>query len=179
MIIERGAVTVGTDRVAAQYELFRQMRVPQVFHCIGSTKFYLITGVGMVRFDISYEGDLHCSLVHGPSGSVISTDAPVDNHGRGATFSPTDLCAASLGACMATVMGIEAQKRNLDLTGLTVTVEKIMANVPVRRIRKLIVELTMPRAYADDDYAALQHTALTCPVKESLHPDIELDIFWK
>ncbi|MBL7973668.1 MAG: OsmC family protein [Candidatus Kapabacteria bacterium] len=133
----------------------------------------------MVRFEISYEGDLHCSLTHGPSGSVISTDAPVDNHGRGATFSPTDLCAASLGACMATVMGIEAQKRNLDLTGLQISVEKIMTNVPVRKIRKLIVELTMPRTYSEEDYTTLQHIAHTCPVKESLNPDIDIEIIWK
>lgn len=132
----------------------------------------------MIRIDVVYEGDLHCSLVHAPSGTTIGTDAPVDNHGRGSSFSPTDLCAASLGACMATVMGIEARKRNIELQGLSVVVQKEMTNIPVRRIKKLSVSLQLPRAYSPEDTAALHHAALTCPVKQSLSSDVEIAVEW-
>ena len=76
----------------------------------------------MVRIDIQYEGDLHCSAVHGPSGRTLDTDAPVDNHGRGSSFSPTDLLATSLGCCMATVMGILANERGYRLEGTSISV---------------------------------------------------------
>src|SRR6056297_13248 len=75
----------------------------------------------MVSIYIAYEGDLHCEAVHGPSGDVLQTDAPTDNHGRGEAFSPTDLVATGLGTCVATLLGIEAQTRDLDLSGLRVT----------------------------------------------------------
>ena len=91
----------------------------------------------MVSIDIEYEGDLHCKATHGPSGAVITTDAPVDNQGKGAAFSPTDLFATSLGICMMTVMGIYARRKEIDLRGSRVHVTKEMATDPVRRGRPM------------------------------------------
>lgn len=132
----------------------------------------------MVQFTINYEGDLHCSLTHGPSGAVITTDAPIDNHGRGEAFSPTDLCSASLGACMATVMGIEAQKHKVELSGMRITVEKYMVADPLRRIGTLNVSIYMPPINDEKIKTILKNTANTCPVKRSLSSDIEINIEW-
>ena len=101
----------------------------------------------MVKIDMVYEGDLHCRLTHGPSGDVIQTDAPVDNNGKGEAFSPTDLMASSLGACMMTVMGIAAKRQGVELKGTTVRIEKEMITAPVRRIGKITVVFTMCKAY--------------------------------
>ena len=99
----------------------------------------------MVEINVVYEGKLRCKSTHGPSGAVLLTDAPVDNHGQGASFSPTDLVATALGTCMLTVMGIAAERENLDLTGTTVRVVKEMATQPVRRIGKLTEFHLVPR----------------------------------
>ena len=97
----------------------------------------------VVKMHLVYEGNLRCRLTHGPSGSEILTDAPVDNMGKGEAFSPTDLLAAALGSCMLTVMGIAAGRNNVDLTGTTVQVEKEMVATPVRRIGKITVVFKM------------------------------------
>src|SRR5512142_1907828 len=97
-----------------------------------------------VQIQCRYEGDLHCSATHGPSGSVLSTDAPADNQGRAETFSPTDLVATALGTCMLTLMGIYARPRNIRIEGARVTVEKEMAKTPPRRIAKLNVRIVLP-----------------------------------
>lgn len=130
----------------------------------------------MVKMNISYEGDLRCRLVHEPSGNEILTDAPVDNMGKGAAFSPTDLTAASLGACMLTIMGIAAQRHNIDLKGVKVEVEKEMVASPVRRIGTISVTFRMPRGIDPAMRSTLQRAAETCPVHKSLHPDINLPI---
>src|SRR5208283_3964297 len=93
----------------------------------------------MVKMSIVYEGQLRCVLTHEPSGSVIRTDAPKDNMGKGEAFSPTDLLAAALGSCMLTMMGIAAARHNIDLKGTTVDVSKEMATSPVRRIGEISV----------------------------------------
>ena len=133
-----------------------------------------------VEIDIEYTGDLQCKAVHGPSGQILSTDAPVDNGGRGSTFSPTDLVATALGACVLTVMGIAAGRRGLDLAGSRVHVVKEMTADPVRRISRLAVSVTVPpgRVSSEDDRAVLRRTAELCPVKQSLHPAtvVELSI---
>ncbi|RYD77839.1 MAG: OsmC family peroxiredoxin [Verrucomicrobiaceae bacterium] len=126
-----------------------------------------------VRIDIAYQGELRCTAVHAPSGTQIFTDAPVDNHGRGESFSPTDLVATALGACMLTIMGIFAQRHEVDLRGTTVTVEKEMASTPVRRIAKLNTEIRLPISASHPQREALERAALTCPVHQSLHPDVE------
>src|SRR3954468_16103644 len=97
-----------------------------------------------VQIDIAYQGQLRCEAKHGPSGNKFVTDAPVDNHGKGESFSPTDLVATALGACMLTIMGIFAQRHEVDLTGTTVSVQKEMTAVPPRRIAKLTTEIRVP-----------------------------------
>jgi len=127
----------------------------------------------MVKISIAYHGDLRCEAIHGPSNNQLLTDAPVDNHGKGESFSPTDLVATALGTCMATVMGIYAQQHEIDLRGMKVTVGKEMTQVPVRRIARLACEITMPLPDTHPRREALERVALTCPVHQSLHPDVE------
>lgn len=129
----------------------------------------------MVRMKTIYVGDKHCDLTHGPSGSQISTDAPKDNNGRGEDFSPTDLCAVSLASCMLTVMAINAEKEGVSIKGSTADVVKEMKADP-RRIGKLTVELHMPAKLTDEWRKKLEQIAHTCPVKQSLNPNIEYDI---
>ena len=130
----------------------------------------------MVRIQTEYQGDLHCTSVHTPSGTELGTDAPVDNQGRGESFSPTDLTATSLGTCMLTTMGIVARTLNVDLTGATATVEKEMSSTPPRRINRLTVAIRVPRTTSPENQQRLENAAHTCPVKKSLHPDIETPI---
>jgi putative redox protein len=130
----------------------------------------------MVKINIVYEGGLHCSLTHGPSGSVISTDAPKDNNGKGEAFSPTDLMASALGACMMTVMGIAAVKHNIELKGSTVEVTKEMVADPLRRIGTIGVTLRMAAGIPKDKRAALEHAAHSCPVHRSLNPQVSTPI---
>ena len=130
----------------------------------------------MVGMKVEYVGDLRCRAVHGPSGSVIETDAPLDNHGKAERFSPTDLVGAALASCIATVMGIVAQRHNWDLRGMTIDVTKEMSATPPRRIAKLTVDLKMPLNLPAGDRDQLERAAHTCPVHKSLHPDIEAPI---
>jgi len=125
----------------------------------------------MVKIALEYTGGLHCVATHGPSGRSLETDAPVDNHGRGESFSPTDLVATALGTCMATVMGIYAEARDIDLTGMRVEVGKEMTQTSPRRIARLTVDIWLPAGVKKD--AALERAALTCPVHASLHPEME------
>jgi putative redox protein len=130
----------------------------------------------MVTINIEYQGDLHCKLVHGPSGAEINSDAPKDNHGRGESFSPTDLVAAALGSCMLTVMGIKARMLGVDINGATATVKKDMANAPVRRVQALTVVIRLPHRLSDEHQRNLEEAAHGCPVKKSLHPDIQMPV---
>ena len=125
----------------------------------------------MVKIAIEYQGELHCSATHGPSGRTLETDAPVDNQGRGESFSPTDLVATALGTCMATIMGIYAQRHGIDLRGMKIEVTKEMTQTPPRRIARLSTTIWMPETVVRN--AALEQAALTCPVHHSLHLDIE------
>jgi putative redox protein len=126
----------------------------------------------MVDIDVRYEGELRCLSTHGPSAAALSTDAPVDNHGKGESFSPTDLVATGLGTCMATVMGILARKGDRDLEGMRIHVKKIMTREGPRRIAELDVKVTVPAEVATRfdaaARAALEHAANTCPVRLSL-----------
>jgi len=127
----------------------------------------------MVKTTIEYEGGLRCVATHGPSGKQLGTDAPVDNHGRGESFSPTDLVAVALGTCMATVMGIYAQHKGIDLRGMKVEVTKEMSQTSPRRIARLASVIWFPAGVEEDALKNLERAALTCPVHQSLHPDIE------
>ena len=130
----------------------------------------------MVKMSMVYEGSLRCRLKHGPSGNEILTDAPVDNHGKGEAFSPTDLLAASLGSCMLTVMGIAARKNNVVMDGTTADVEKEMIIEPIRRIGKITVKIRMAAGIDPAQRSILEHAAHTCPVHKSIHPDVKLEI---
>ncbi len=130
----------------------------------------------MVEIQIRYEGELHSEATHGPSGAKVATDAPVDNHGRGASFSPTDLVATALGSCMVTIMGIAAERHGWDLVGTEVRVVKHMQAEPVRRIGKLEVEIAVDAALDAKARTILERAALTCPVHKSLHPDVEIPV---
>jgi len=128
-----------------------------------------------VEINITYEGGLHCAAIHGPSKQTLTTDAPVDNGGKGAAFSPTDLVATALGACMTTIMGLVAQRNNLNIDGLQVQVLKEMTADPVRRIGSLKTRLVFPhgKLLSATDRAKLEAAAKACPVKQSLHPDLK------
>ena len=132
----------------------------------------------MVEIRLAYEGDLHCSAVHQPSGNTLATDAPLDNNGRGQTFSPTDLVATALGACMATVIGIVARRKGLEVEGMTVVVRKIMSDDLPRRIKRLELDLDLPLAASHPDRKLLESAARGCPVHHSLHPEIEVEMNW-
>ena len=135
----------------------------------------------MVKVTITYEGGLRCRAVHGPSGTTLVTDAPVDNHGKGESFSPTDLVATALGACMMTIMGIVAERHGLDLTGMTAETEKVMTPAPPRRIASLRTRLTIPLPADHPQRQLLEQAAHTCPVHKSLHPEIDaaIEFAWK
>ena len=121
-----------------------------------------------VTVDVVYDGDLECTLTHGPSGDQMRTDAPVDNRGRGIHFSPTDLVGAGMGSCMLTVMGIVARDRGWDMKGATARVVKDMGAEPRRHIAKLTVDITLPAALDEKARTILERTAYTGPVHASL-----------
>lgn len=129
---------------------------------------------------VVYEGGLRTTCTHLRSGSDFETDAPVDNNGRGERFSPTDLLATSLATCMITVMGIKARSMGFDLDGVKVEVEKIMKAEP-RRVGGLNLTFHIPdslKNVEDKTKQILKHTGNTCPVQQSIHPDIEVNVNW-
>ena len=130
----------------------------------------------MVQIELEYEGELHCRAVHGPSGATVSTDAPKDNQGKGESFSPTDLVATGLGGCILTILGILARTLEIDIAGTTATVTKEMTAVPVRRIARLAVEIRMARPVAEQHRVKFERAAHSCPVHQSLHPEIDKPI---
>jgi putative redox protein len=129
-----------------------------------------------VTISVDYLGELRCRTMHGPSQVSFLTDAPVDNMGKGESFSPTDLVATALGTCIATTMGIYAQRHGIDLRGMRVSVVKEMTSVPLRRIAKLTTEVRAPLATSHPQRETLERVAHTCPVHQSLHPEVEKPI---
>ncbi len=126
---------------------------------------------------VIYKGALRTESVHLRSGSTIITDAPIDNHGKGATFSPTDLVATALANCIITVMGIVANRKSIDITGTQAEVTKTMASNP-RRISAIRVRILFPtdKQYTASERSILEHTARTCPVALSLSQDLVQDL---
>jgi putative redox protein len=130
----------------------------------------------MTTIKTSYLGNLRTVPKHLQSGTEIVTDAPVDNNGKGESFSPTDLVAAALGSCMVTIMGIVAQRDNLEINGLVWETTKIMSSNP-RKIEEIVIDFTWPNA--PDDQKILQklkNAAKTCPVALSLSADLKQTI---
>lgn len=121
-----------------------------------------------------YLGSLQVEAKHEASGATMITDAPVDNGGKGRSFSPTDICSMSLGMCALSIMGLFAQSHGLDIEGTTFEVTKTMSAKPPRRIAKIEVIFNFPdKGYTDKDKVSLERAAKTCPVHLSLHPEVE------
>jgi uncharacterized OsmC-like protein len=131
-----------------------------------------------VEITVTYQGELRCAAQHGPSQSRITTDAPLDNQGKGESFSPTDLMATALGTCMLTIMGIVAQRHAIELKGATVKVEKHMVADPARRIGRLPVTITVPGQLDEKQRKLLMAAAEGCPVHRTLGERVEMPITW-
>lgn len=123
---------------------------------------------------IIYKGDLRTEMTHLKSGTIVETDAPVDNHGKGERFSPTDLVATALGSCMLSIMGIASNTHEINIVGTEIEITKIMTSNP-RRIGEVVVKMTVKGQdeYSDKQKQILEHSALTCPVYLSLHDEVK------
>jgi putative redox protein len=130
----------------------------------------------MVAQSVLYLGELRCKAVHGPSSVELLTDAPTDNQGRGESFSPTDLVITALATCKLTTMDLFARRDNVRLDGTKAYAEKHMSSDPPRRIARIVIKIDFPPGIAASYRAKLEHTARTCPVAKSLHPDVALDV---
>jgi putative redox protein len=130
----------------------------------------------MVTINSSYNGGLRCTATHGPTGVTLITDAPVDNHGKGESFSPTDLVATAVANCMMTVMAIAAERHGIDVQGTTVTIGKEMSSDAPRRIVGLKSVMTIPLPADHPQRALLEAAALSCPVKKSIAPEIDATV---
>lgn len=127
----------------------------------------------MGQVKVKYVGGLRTECTHLDSGDMIRTDAPKDNHGLGEAFSPTDLAATSLAACAVSLIGIYGRQHEVNVDGIEVDVTKTMSANP-RRISKIEVVFHMPaRDYSDKEKTMIERAAKTCPVHQSLHPEIE------
>ena len=130
----------------------------------------------MATITTIYQGDLRTQATHNSSGARIITEAPIDNHGKGEAFSPTDLFAASLGSCILTIAGIAALSHRFSIDGARVETQKIMAENP-RRIGELILDVYLPpNHYTDREKRVIEGAAATCPVGQSLHPNLRKTI---
>lgn len=133
-------------------------------------------GNGVVEMEMVYEGGLHTTVRHGPSGARLETDAPVDNQGKGEAFSPTDLLATSLASCMLTTMAIVADREGWRIDGTRARIAKHMLLEPTRRVGRVVVELDLPAGLPQMARAPLERSARGCPVAASMHPDVVLDL---
>ncbi len=129
--------------------------------------------------EIIYQGELRCEGTHLHSGTVIETDAPTDNKGKGEKFSPTDLLCVALGTCIITTMGIKAADMNINLKGAQLEITKEMMADP-RRVGRVIIKVTLPQIeISAKDKTILERTGDNCPVYKSLHPDMIKDISYE
>ena len=129
----------------------------------------------MVKIEATYDGELRCTATHGPSGTKLITDAPVDNMGKGESFSPTDLLATSMLTCIMTIVGIRAQSKDIDISGMNGTVEKSMEANP-RRVGKLEINISLPNHLSIEDRSWLITEGCNCPVCHSVSENMEVDI---
>tara|TARA_A100001234_G_C12625994_1_gene386141 strand:- start:889 stop:1293 length:405 start_codon:yes stop_codon:yes gene_type:complete len=126
---------------------------------------------------VNYLGDLRTSAIHIASEKNIITDAPIDNQGKGEAFSPTDTVATALASCLLTIMGIKARDLNIDITKTSAEVTKVMASNP-RRISEIKITVNFTKSYDQRIKKILEKAALTCPVSNSLHPDLKQNILF-
>jgi putative redox protein len=129
----------------------------------------------MVKMSAIYTGEKHCTAKHEPSQSTLETDAPKDNQGRGEAFSPTDLVAVALGTCMLTTMAIVAERDGQNIAGAKMRVEKVMTSNP-RTIGSLKTVIELPAHLNAEERKKMEETALNCPVKKSLHPNVQIPV---
>lgn len=134
----------------------------------------------MVTITGEYQGDLHCSAVHGPSGNTLSTDAPKDNQGRGEAFSPTDLVATGFATCIATTMALAGKRHGVDIGHVRFDVTKEMSTDLPRRITRLKARFWFQPAARAVPEGVLERAAHTCPVHASLAPAVEkgIELIW-
>lgn len=132
----------------------------------------------MTTMTCRYEGQLRCQAVHEASGCELHTDAPLDNQGRGESFSPTDLVATALSTCILTIMGIVAKRHGWDLDGCSARVEKSMTQEAPRRIALLEVWIELPAHLDEKARRVLQKAGENCPVKLSLEGSVPMRLHW-
>ena len=127
----------------------------------------------MTKMRTQYLGNLRTEIEHIQSGNKIITDAPLDNNGKGEFFSPTDMFSSSLGSCMLTIIGIAANTHGFSIDGTTLEIEKVMAANP-RRVAEIKIDVHFPKGanYTDKQKRIIEAAAKTCPVANSLHPDV-------
>lgn len=129
----------------------------------------------MVNISSIYTGQKHCEATHGPSEAKLQTDAPKDNNGLGQTFSPTDLLATAVGTCILTTVAIFAEKENISIIGATSYTEKVMTPPP-RRVASLKTICKFPNSIPEEFKKRIPEIAEQCPVKKSLHPDVQVPV---
>lgn len=131
----------------------------------------------MTKMRTTYLGHLRTEIEHLQSGNKITTDAPLDNHGKGEFFSPTDIFASSLGSCMLTIIGLSAETYGFNIDGTTLEIEKVMAANP-RRVAEITIDFNFPKGsvFSDKEKKIIEAAAKSCPVANSLHPDIKKNI---
>jgi putative redox protein len=132
----------------------------------------------MTTIQCLYGGELRCTSCHDPSASLLETDAPTDNQGKGERFSPTDLVATALATCILTIMGIVAQRHGWSLEGTSARVEKTMTSSGVRKIALLEVWITLPEHLDGEAQGILQQAGEGCPVKRSLEGAVPMVLHW-
>ena len=132
----------------------------------------------MTTVTCRYDGNLRCRAEHGPSGTELLTDAPLDNQGKGEGFSPTDLVGTALVSCILTIMAMAAERHGIALEGSTARVEKTMTVSGVRRIAALEVWITLPAGLDEEQRRLLQRAAAGCPVKRSLQEAVPMQLHW-
>ncbi len=139
---------------------------------------FVADGEAMTVMRSHYEGGLRCRSVHEASGSVLLSDAPLDNQGRGESFSPTDLVATALSTCILTIMGIVAERHAIALEGCGARVEKTMTSAGVRRIAALEVWISLPAGLSEKQRQLLIEAGEGCPVKRSLEGAVPMTLHW-
>jgi uncharacterized OsmC-like protein len=155
------------------------INVPAASIAVGALRHHIFRMITMaVTISGTYLGDLTCEAVHGPSGAKIRTTAPVDNGGKGDMFSPTDLCAASIGVCMLTIIGQWAMKYQFDVAGSTFSLVKNMGTDP-RRIAHVPIEFEIRGNVPPDKRPRLEAAAMACPVKKSMAETVNVGVTWK
>ena len=130
----------------------------------------------MVEITAVYDGHQRSTAVHGPSGAILVTDAPIDNGGKGEGYSPTDLLVTGLGTCMLTYLGKAGDRYDWDLRAARIVLKKEMIADPMRRVGRIVVDIHLPRSFDDKEMKVLTNAVTTCPVKLSISDLVEVPI---